>query len=84
MYRFDAKVGFYLYPNAEGDFDKQLWLYQGTTYENNEKARDDISVVKHGLTIPQDAKDYESFVSQISSAEETFRNIFENVFMDSV
>lgn len=84
MYRFDAKMGFYLYPNADGDSDKQLWLYQGTTYENNEKAREDISVVKHGLTIPQDAEDYESFVSRILLAEKSFRNIFEKAFMDSV
>ena len=84
MYRFDAKMGFYLYPNAEGDSDKQLWLYQGTTYENNEKARDDISVVKHGLTIPQDVKDYESFVSQILLEEKAFRCIFDEAFTRSV
>jgi len=84
MYRFDAKMGFYLYPNAEVDSDKQLWLYQGTTYENNEKARNDISVVKHGLTIPQDAKDYESFVSQILLEEKAFRCIFDETFTRSV
>ena len=76
MYRFDAKKGFYLYPEAEGGSDLQLWLNKGTTYEKV-KAREDISVVKHGLTIPQDAKDYDSFVSRISVEEELFRNIFE-------
>ena len=84
MFRFDAKKGYYLYPDAKGSSDLQLWLNKGTTFEKNVKARDDISVVKHGLAIPQDTKDYESFVSQISLAEGSFRAIFENTFMGVV
>ncbi len=33
MLRFDAKKGYYLYPEAEGADDLQLWLNKGSTYE---------------------------------------------------
>ena len=33
MFRFDAKAGYYLYPEAEGSDDLKLWLNRGSTYE---------------------------------------------------
>ena len=33
MFRFDAKTGFYLYPEAEGAEDLKLWMNSGSTFE---------------------------------------------------
>ena len=70
MFRFDAKAGYYLYPEAEGSDDLKLWLNRGSTYEENVMARDDISVIKHGLKIPVDAVDYAGFVLRMSICEQ--------------
>lgn len=73
MFRFDAKKGFYLYPNAEEDDDLTLWMNRGTAYESDVKAREDISVTKQGLKIPNDVKEYEEFVSKMKKTEDEFR-----------
>lgn len=72
MFRFDAKHGLYLYPEAEGASEQQLWMNAGTTYEANVVARNDINVTKHGLKIPFCAQSYDSFVQQIKVSEEVF------------
>ena len=36
MFRFDAKAGYYLYPEAEGSDDVKLWMNRGSTYEANQ------------------------------------------------
>ena len=76
MLRFDAKKGYYLYPEAEGADDLQLWLNKGSTYEANVVPRDDICIIKHGLKIPIDAENYESFVSKMQVSESEFRQVF--------
>ena len=76
MFRFDAKKGYYLYPEADGTDDLQLWLNKGSTYEENVVPRDDICVTKHGLKIPVDAKDYETFASGMKKSEWAFRQDF--------
>ena len=76
MFRFDAKAGYYLYPDAVGIDDSALWMNKGSTYEANVTARDDISVTKHGLKIPANAESYEIFVSQMKSSEKDFCQIF--------
>ena len=76
MLRFDAKKGYYLYPEAEGADDLQLWLNKGSTYEANVVQRDDICIIKHGLKIPIDAENYESFVSKMQVSESEFRQVF--------
>ena len=76
MLRFDAKKGYYLYPEAEGADDLQLWLNKGSTYEANVVPRDDICIIKHGLKIPIDAENYESFVSKMQVSESKFRQVF--------
>ena len=78
MYRFDAKVGYYLYPESENGTDLKLWLNRGTSYENNVKPREDVSVIKHGLKIPAEATDYESFVVQMKENERDFISTFDN------
>lgn len=72
LFRFDAKQGYYLYPEeAEGE-NKTLWLNQGTTYEDNVEPRKDVMVVKCGLKIPANEENYEGFVRQIGLYEQEF------------
>lgn len=75
MFRFDAKAGYYLYPETAGTDDLLLWMNKGSTYESNVTARDDICVTKHGLKIPVDVESYEVFVSRMKSSENEFRQI---------
>lgn len=72
MFRFDAKEGFYLYPEANDSEDLMLQMNRGSTYEKNVEPRDDIQVTKHGLKIPRDAVSYEDFVSKIIISEHVF------------
>ena len=76
MFRFDAKVGFYLYPEAEDSDDLKLRLNQGSTYESNVMPRDDISITKPGLKVPADAADYDEFVAKMKSSEKEFIQAF--------
>lgn len=76
MFRFDAKSGYYLYPEAEGADDRILKMNFGSTYEGNVAPREDVSVTKHGLKIPVDALDYESFVAGIKVCEQQFVSTF--------
>lgn len=76
MFRFDAKKGYYLYPEAEGNYDLHLWMNKGSTYEENVEQRDDICVTKHGLKIPVDVENYEAFVLEMKANERTFTSVF--------
>ena len=76
MFRFDAKEGFYLYPEATGAEDLKLWLNRGSTYEKNVEKRDDIRVIKHGLRIPVGYDTYESFSSLMTESEDAFIKAF--------
>lgn len=76
MFRFDAKVGYYLYPEAEGSDDLKLWMNRGSTYEANVMPRDNISITKHGLKIPVDVPDYAGFVTKMKIHEQEFKNAF--------
>ncbi|MBQ6400103.1 MAG: hypothetical protein IJI21_08305 [Clostridia bacterium] len=76
MFRFDAKAGYYLYPESTGTDDLQLWMNKGSTYEANVTPRDDICLTKHGLKIPANAENYEMFVSQMKISETEFQQVF--------
>lgn len=76
MFRFDAKAGFYLYPEADGADDMQLWMNRGSTFEENVSPRDDISITKHGLKIPMDAACYDDFAEKMTMFELEFRQVF--------
>ena len=76
MFRFEAKAGYYLYPEADGAGDLKLRLNRGSTYEKNVMPRDDISISKHGLEIPVGAKNYAEFVEEIKMSEQKFREVF--------
>ena len=55
MFRFDAKIGYYLYPEA-GDADAlKLRMNRGSTYEANVSPREDVSITKLGLKIGSSA-----------------------------
>lgn len=72
MFRFDAKEGFYLYPEAENKDDLRLCVNKGSSYENNVSAREEVCVTKHGLKIPNDTERYDDFVSKIKECEVVF------------
>ena len=76
MFRFDAKTGYYLYPEAGTSDDLKLRMNRGSTYESNVRPRDDISITKHGLKIPMDAQDYDGFVNKMKLAERDFLSVF--------
>lgn len=76
MFRFDAKVGYYLYPEANGADDIRLRMNSGSTYEGNVKPRDNVSIIKHGLRIPTNVGGYEEFAAEMKISEEEFVKIF--------
>ena len=79
MFRFDAKTGFYLYPEPNmGNKDLALRLNRGSTFERNVHPRDDIRVIKHGLKIPVHTETYKDFVEEITQNEREFTEIFSN------
>ncbi|MBQ6517383.1 MAG: hypothetical protein IJI14_01600 [Anaerolineaceae bacterium] len=73
MFRFDAKKGYYLYPETENSDSLCLWMNKGSTYEGNVTPRNDIRVIKHGLKIPENAENYEDFVSKMQMNEIKFK-----------
>ena len=76
MFRFDAKMGYYLYPEAGDSEDLKLRMNRGSTYEADVRPRDDISITKHGLRIPMDAPDYSGFVTRMKISEREFISAF--------
>ena len=76
MFRFDAKTGYYLYPEMADGSDKVLRMNRGSTFEENVSPREDISVIKHGLRIPAAANNYDEFVSLMRISENKFRSTF--------
>lgn len=72
MFRFDARKGFYLYPESKKNAVKMLRLNQGSTYEGNVKPREDIQVTKCGLKIPTNVSNYEQFIEEIKRNETEF------------
>ncbi len=77
MFRFDAKQGFYFYPEVENTEDLQLWMNKGSTYEENVESRNDICVIKHGLKIPNHTDHYIDFVARMNTYEKEFRKVVE-------
>ena len=73
MFRFDAKQGFYFYPESGNADDLRLQVNKGSSYENNVATREDVCVTKYGLKIPNDAMEYDDFVLKMKVSEEAFR-----------
>ncbi|BCU51277.1 3-isopropylmalate dehydrogenase [Staphylococcus auricularis] len=72
MFRFDAKIGCYFYPNHSTADNEVLYLNQGLTYEKNEQKRENIKVIKLGLKIPQNVEDYQDFTEKMKQSEKQF------------
>ena len=72
MFRFDAKQGFFLYPESKGADGALLRLNSGSTYEGNVCARENIFVTKHGLRIPNEVSTYNEFVNEMRKNESFF------------
>lgn len=72
MFRFDAKVGYYFYPEAGESDGQQLRLNKGSTYENDVAPREDVCVIKHGLRIPGDAGSYKMYLEMMGEREKEF------------
>lgn len=72
MFRFDAKIGYYFFPNHSGISDEIFYLNQGLTYEKNVQMREDIKVIKLGLKIPKEVVDYKDFSEKMKKAEQEF------------
>lgn len=82
MYRFNSKTGYYFYPENNYSTDRQEFvLRQGVDFGGkNVKKRggSKIRVIKHGLTIPTSAKNFEEFERNIRNSEKLFRlSLFE-------
>lgn len=75
MFRFDAKEGYYLYPETETIKDLKLHMNSGSTYKGNVKPREDIHVTKHGLKIPVEADCYSVFSARMQESESEFRKV---------
>lgn len=76
MFRFDAKTGYYFYPEVGNSNALRLFVNRGSTYETNVSPRDDISIIKHGLKIPIDATNYADFVAKMANTEREFMTMF--------
>lgn len=74
MFRFDAKKGYYLYPDSEETGSEKLQLNQGTKYEQNVSTREDVYVMKCGLEIPCNTSNYQDFLGKIKKNEDEFMN----------
>lgn len=72
MFRFDAKKGFYFYPEMGEEEDAVMWLNRGSTYEKNVEAREDICLIKHGFQIPTGIDVYSAFTEQMRCNEIKF------------
>ena len=73
MFRFDAKQGFYFYPEIDRINSLKMRVNKGSSYENNVEPREDVCITKHGLKIPNDALTYDDFVIKINNCEKEFR-----------
>ncbi len=88
MFRFDTKLGYYLYPYSgdESDFGshgsetKELRLNYGSTFEKNVAPRNDVRLIKHGLPIPNQSNSFEHFKEQMRQSEDRFLDILRGKF----
>lgn len=76
MFRFEAKEGFYFYPETDDGKDLKLWMNRGSTYEVDVRPRGDVCLIKHGLQIPYNVDCYHQFVLEMKTYEREFRKVF--------
>lgn len=76
MFRFDAKVGYYFYPEMNDYSALTLPLNRGLVRESNVEVRKDIKIVKYGLKIPASETSYDKFVEKIKENENALTRMF--------
>lgn len=76
MYRFETKIGIFIYPNNASINKEYLYLYKGNSYERNLEVKKDSYVMKLGLNIPTNCDDYIDFTNQMKNNE--------NIFIDEI
>ncbi len=79
MFRFDAKKGYYFYPEIEDTSDLQLWMNSGSTYEGNVVERNNICVVKHGFKVPRNVAQYKDFEACMIENEVEFKKVLDSL-----
>lgn len=80
MYRFNARLGFYLFPNNTNDANiNQFNLLQGKRKNRDTK----VIVEKLGLSIPQKSSSYDDFVKQIQESEKIFQETIQKLLNES-
>ena len=74
MFRFDAKIGYCLYPERDDSKEsKKLHLKRGTTFdEKSVEKRDDICVIKQGFKIPANTNSYDAFAEGMEKSADRF------------
>ncbi|WP_321386667.1 hypothetical protein [uncultured Enterococcus sp.] len=76
MYRFDSKLGYYLYPESNNCKSRQeLTVSQGIFYQEiiaKQKRDLKIKLIKQGLMIPSSAQTFEEFEKSMSDSEKMF------------
>ena len=75
MFRFDAKKGYYIYPETKDQEERTLFLNRGTSFQKDVSKREDVCVVKYGIKIPREAKSFQEFSSKMEKEEDRIRNI---------
>ena len=75
MFRFDAKVGCYIFPSDDAIDSEEFYLAHGTTFESVGSKVDNrkIKLYKVGLKIPQKTDSFDSFVDEITKNENEFK-----------
>lgn len=75
MFRFDAKIGYFLYPESSLEHNIEVYrLNRGVShFENNVSPRDDIKIFKIRFRVPNIVTDsYELFCQEMMHSEEAF------------
>jgi hypothetical protein len=74
MFRFDARIAYFLYPEAQGHGDLELRMNRGSTYEKHVTPRDDVMVVK--IPAISAESNYAEFAAEMKHAEREFTSVF--------
>ena len=59
-------------------------MNEGSTYEGNVSAREDISITKLGLRVPSESLNYNEFTKQINHSEKEFINTIKNHIKNNI
>ncbi|WP_238698482.1 McrC family protein [Weissella paramesenteroides] len=84
MFRFNAKEGYYIYPEADTVVNSELTMYlnKGTTFDQNVSYQEDVVVTKLGLKIPKtNGLTYWQFSRQMRISERRLLDSIKNMHL---